>query len=163
MDAGLKGIEQQMLHAYTMAFLFVTTDEAKAICRGGIPTIADGARQTLTLCLNSPCALDWQKHAGALFKHNVGQLLGITPTDVQAMVIVGVPTSAIDQAGCIEADTVTITEPADERELEASDCTPCQLCCAAGVDCHLCACAADIRSRKRANCLRKSSHRQSLR
>ena len=161
MDAGLKGIEQQMLHAYTMAFLFVTTDEAKAICRGGIPTIADGTRQTLTLCLKSPCALGWDKHAGGLFKHNVGQLLRITPTDVQAMVIVGVLTSAIERAGCIGADTVTIAEPADE--LEASDCAPCLLCCADGIDYHLCACAADVSSGGRANRLRKSSHRQSLR
>ena len=94
MTAGLEGIRIQMLQAYTIAYIFASNAAASKMCRdGGIAaTCQEGGLHTLTVCLRSPAALGWQSNAGGRFKNNVAALMGMEVDDVQAVVILGLPT-----------------------------------------------------------------------
>jgi hypothetical protein len=112
MNAGIFAVDQQLLHCYTMAFFYTTAVSASKICQDshGIPCTVDAdGNCSITLCLKSPSELGWQKNASGDFKDNVANVVGIECDDVQAMIIVGVPTDTILRAGCEGADTFTIT------------------------------------------------------
>eukprot|EP01045_Picozoa_sp_COSAG04_P005680 COSAG04_NODE_267_length_18528_cov_60.607141_7_plen_242_part_00 len=84
------------------------------ICEDGISTNGerDRGRQrySVTACLWPPSELGWHPKVGGGFKGRIAELMGMEPNDVQAMVICGVPTSAIDKhAG---RDVFTLSEPA---------------------------------------------------
>jgi hypothetical protein len=121
MAAGLLGVEQQMTQAYTLAFYFCSNAEAERVCKEGIvasSTSLDGGRHTVTVCLQSLSALGWQENAGGSFRQNVSALMGIALDDVQAMVILGIPTAVINRGGqsADEMSKFCLSEPADELE-----------------------------------------------
>jgi hypothetical protein len=115
MAAGIVGVEQLLTQAYTMAYYFTTIESANTICEHGIPTVTDGSTRSLTVCLLPPSAqeLGWHSNAGGGFKHRVAALLGMEVDDVQAMVLLGVPTCAIEQAECMGEAVFTLVEPSD--------------------------------------------------
>jgi hypothetical protein len=119
MAAGIEGICNNMLRFYTMAFIFTTNSAAQRMCDdGGIAARkTEAGTHALTLCLQSPAELGWQKNAGGWFRQNVAALMGMSTSDVQAMVIMGIPSRAIDEAGCKDKATFTIQERADEFKL----------------------------------------------
>ena len=120
MVAAIEGIRIQMLQAYTMAFIFTTNELASRMCNnGGIAAskTKKGDTLALTMCLWSPAELCWQQNAGGRFKQNVATLMSMDESDVQAMVIVGIPAQAIDEAGCKDSATFTIEERAEKLKL----------------------------------------------
>jgi hypothetical protein len=121
MKAGIDGILDGLLHSYTLAVYFTTLERASAMCQEGpgIDTAQgpDGSC-TLQLCLRRPAELGWQKNAGGRFKDNVAQLLPrVSRGDVQAMIVLGVPSDAVERAGCQGQDTFTITERPGQLKL----------------------------------------------
>ena len=113
MAAGIVGVEQLLTRAYTMAYYYTTIERANTICKRGIPTVRDGSTRGLTVCLLPPSAqeLGWHSNAGGSFKQRVAALLGMEADDVQAMVLLGVPTCAVEQAGCMGQAAFTLVEP----------------------------------------------------
>merc|ERR1712176_1076450 len=57
--------------------------------------------------------LRWQTNAGGGFKQRVADLLGMDPNDVQAMVLLGIPSTAIELTECVGEPTFTLTESVD--------------------------------------------------
>ena len=120
MAAGTDGIRKDMLRFYTLACMFTTNSTAQKMCNnGGIAACrAEGASShTLTVCLRSPAELVWDKNAGGCFRQNVAALMGMAASDVQAVVIMGIPSQAIVDAGCEGKATFTIQEHTDKLKL----------------------------------------------
>ena len=119
MAAGVEGIRNQLLRAYHIAYAFMSTEQADEVCAaGGIAArAAGGGAHSLTVCLRSPAELGWQKNAGGRFRQEVAAMTGMAAKDVQVVVIVGVPSRAIEAAGGTGAGTFTIDERADEPKL----------------------------------------------
>ena len=121
MEAGIVGVEQLLTQAYSMVYYFTTIEKAIAICRDGIPTVSDcdSGTQSLTVCLLPPSAMElrWQTNAGGGFKQRVADLLGMDPNHVQAMVLLGIPSTAIELAECVGEPTFTLTESVDNLTL----------------------------------------------
>eukprot|EP01047_Picozoa_sp_COSAG01_P018601 COSAG01_NODE_1011_length_12147_cov_12.737384_8_plen_388_part_00 len=117
MEAGILGVEQLLSQAYTMAYTYTTIEKASKICspQGGIPAASDSAPHTLTMCLLPPSAklLAWQSNAGGGFKQRVARLLDMDEHDVQAVILLGVPTCAIEEAECAHEAVFTLSEPFD--------------------------------------------------
>jgi hypothetical protein len=115
MAAGIVGVEQLLTQAYIMAYYFTTIEIANTICERGIPTVSDGSTRGLTVCLLPPSAqeLGWQSNAGGGFKQHVAALLGMEADDVQAMVLLGVPICAVEQAERMGQAMFTLVEPSD--------------------------------------------------
>ena len=118
MAAGIEGIRNDMLRFYTMAFIFTTNSAAQKMCDdGGIEARkTEAGTYAVTVCLQPPAELGWEKNAGGRFRQNVAALMGMGTSDVQAVVIMGIPTRAIDEAGCKDKATFTIEER-DELKL----------------------------------------------
>ena len=118
MSAGILGVEQLLTRAYTMAYLYTTVENATEICRHGIPTDTGSGRHRLTLCLLPPSdkILGWQPNAGGGFQRRVAELLGMDERDVQAVVLLGVPTCCINKARQMPTANAifTLVEPVDE-------------------------------------------------
>ena len=119
MAAGVNGIRDDMLRFYTIAFIFTTNSDAQKMCDdGGIAARrTEGGALALSVCLRPPATLGWQKNAGGRFRQNVAALMGMPASDVQAMVIMGIPARAIEEAGCIDDATFTIEERPEELKL----------------------------------------------
>ena len=121
MVAGLEGIRIHILQAYTMAFIFATNGAAQKMCNDGGISARKTERGThaLTVCLRSPAELGWQQNAGGPFRQNVATLMGMVASDVQAVVIMGIPTRAIAEAGHMGEATFTIEERTEKLKLLA--------------------------------------------
>jgi hypothetical protein len=67
------------------------------------------------VCLLPPSAqeLGWQSNAGGGFKQHVAALLGMEADDVQAMVLLGVPICAVEQAERMGQAMFTLAEPSN--------------------------------------------------
>ena len=118
MKAGIEGIEQQLLHSQTLAFYYCSNATAQQMCQHGIvATVSDDGCCSLTVCLRTPSELCWQKNAAGAFRSNVAEMLGgVDKDDVQAMMILTLPTDVIRNAGCEGKDTFTFTEHVDKLE-----------------------------------------------
>ena len=114
MTAGVVGVEQLLTQAYTMAYYYTTIEHARTICERGIPTVSHSGMCSLTVCLLPPSAeeLRWQSNAGGGFKQRVANLLGLDVNDVQAIVLLGIPTCAIELEECAGQVLFTLREPA---------------------------------------------------
>ena len=88
------------------------------MCQHGIAaTVNDDGNCSLCVCLRTPSELGWRRNAAGAFRSNVAQLLeGIKEGDVQAMMILAVPTAAIRNVRCEGADIFTFKEHVDKLE-----------------------------------------------
>ena len=119
MAAGLEAINKALLHAYTIAYVFASQDEAEKACSnmGLIATKNSGNMFTLTVSLRSPADLGWEKNAGGRFRGNVSKLMGMIRNDVQTVIVCAIPTQAIPAVELAESDTFTISEHVDNLRL----------------------------------------------
>ena len=119
MAAGLVSLNSQLLRAYTMAYIFTSNENAGKACkdRGVVAIKAEDNVHSLTVSLRSPTALGWQANAGGDFRQNTADQMGMASDDVQAVIILSIPTRAIHEAGCANKATFTITEQADKLKL----------------------------------------------
>ena len=127
MAAGLEAIDKALLHAYTIAYVFASRDDAEKAC-GDMGLIARKRDSTfsVTVSLRSPAELGWEKNAGGHFRQNVAELMNMEPNDVQTVIICAIPTQIIQAAGCGGSDTFTIAEREDNLKLLLP------VCCQAG-------------------------------
>ena len=118
MAAGLDAIEKQMLHAYTIAYVFASRENAEKACSnmGLIATNIIGTHR-LTFSLRSPAELAWQRNAGGYFRQTVAMLMDMAPEDVQTVIICAIPTQVIEEAGCAGSEKFTIVEGANDLKL----------------------------------------------
>ena len=118
MAAGLEAINKQLLHAYTIAYVFASRENAEKACNdmGLISTNSTGTH-SLTFSLRSPAELGWEKNAGGHFRQNVAELMNMEPNDVQTVIICAIPTKIVQAAGCGGSGTFTIAERADDLKL----------------------------------------------
>ena len=120
MAAGIVSLKSQLLHAYTMAYVFTSNKNASETCKTGgvVATETGGSGPSLTVSLQSPTDLGWQTNAGGNFRQNAADRMGMASADeVQAVIILGIPTRAIEEAGCKNEVLFTITEQADQLNL----------------------------------------------
>ena len=118
MAAGLEAINKELLHAYTIAYVYTSRDNANNACSnmGLIATKSNGI-YSLDFSLRSPAELGWQKHAGGHFRQTVAAFMDMAPNDVQTVIICGIPTEAIKTAGQSNPEKFTIVEHADNLKL----------------------------------------------
>ena len=120
MVAGVQGVKSQLLHAYTIAYIFKSNVEANKVCQAGgvVATETNDGAYALTVSLQSPADLGWRKNAGGNFRQNVAQLMDMASVDeVQTVIILGIPNQAIEEYGCTQNDKVTFTERASDLKL----------------------------------------------
>ena len=124
MEYGVEGINNLLLHAYTIAFVYASRKGANEVCKaGGIAAIKNEQKGTyaLKLSLRSPAQLNWQINAAGPFKRNVASLMAMPVDDVQAVIILGVPAGAVEAAVRLDAATFTIEEQTDNLKLLVAD------------------------------------------
>ena len=110
---------KRLREGYTMAFFFTTADSATQMCQDGPGIVAakEFGVYSLALCLKSPAEMGWKKDATAAFKDEVARTVGVDREDVQVMMVLGVPTAALERAGATDAEVFTITERIGKLEL----------------------------------------------
>ena len=113
MAAGLDAINNELRAAYTLAYMFMTNDQANKVCKNRSIVANDSATglNGFTVSLQSPADLGWQKNATVSFRYNVAQLMQMAPEDVQTVVILAIPTIAINASGRIGQNTFIVDDP----------------------------------------------------
>ena len=118
MAAGVEAINKQLIHAYTLAFVFASREYAEKACHnmGLIATNSNGTH-SLTFSLRSPADLAWQRNAGGYFRQTVAMLMDMALEDVQTVIICAIPTQVIQAAGQATSEKFVITERAEDLKL----------------------------------------------
>ena len=118
MVGGLDAINKALLHAYTIAYVFASQEEANKVCSNmGLIATKSNGYFTLNVSLRSPADLGWEKNAAGRFRENVSKLMGMIPNDVQTVIVCAIPTQAIPAVELAESDTFTIAEHVDNLRL----------------------------------------------
>eukprot|EP01045_Picozoa_sp_COSAG04_P017562 COSAG04_NODE_1562_length_6335_cov_34.922226_2_plen_476_part_00 len=114
MEAGIVGVDQLLTQAYTLAYYFTTIESAMQICDpgSGIPAVSGSGEHSITVCLWPPSKLGWQPNASGHFRDRVAELMDMDADDVQAMVILGLPSSLI--VGGLDPAVLKLSEPAGD-------------------------------------------------
>ena len=114
-----EAIDTQLPHSYTMAFAFATREEAMQTCRSSglkASKLHFGMRK-LTVSLLSPADLGWTKNGAGQFRQRVAKLMEMAADDIQTVIVCAIPTTAIELAGCVDAEKFVIQESIDHLKL----------------------------------------------
>jgi hypothetical protein len=100
MVAAIKSIDQALPHAYTVAFYYTSVKEAKTRIDGN--GLSCGHTGALKVSLRSPADLGWEQYGGGRWEDTAGSALWgaqwqrLHSDELQAVVVLGVPTRCID-------------------------------------------------------------------
>ena len=118
MAAGVEAINKQLIHAYTLAYVFASREDAGKACSNmGLIARNSNGTHSLTFSLRSPAELAWQRNAGGYFRQTVAMLMDMAPEDVQTVIICAIPTQVIEAAGQATSEKFTIVECAEDLKL----------------------------------------------
>ncbi len=111
MEAAVAGVEQLMPHSHASGFFFTNLKVAQGLCNesgcGGIASPVDGIK----VCLKHPAYLDWQQNATGKFKANVATLMELDESEIQVMVVLQMPTTAVLKAALSDTSQAIFTIP----------------------------------------------------
>lgn len=116
MKAAIENIRQQEKRSHTLAFFYTSKASAIESCQQG-RGIVSTADHGVTVCTKAPHELGWSKHCGGRFVDTASRAMWGTgwrdrhAGEMEAVLVLGVPTAAIQDQ--LQQDSSTLTIPAD--------------------------------------------------